>query len=256
MFPSAGLLAPLQNTFSSHPLPLSLSCGKRPMGSHESQVIPLNLFFPLSLIQGEGKRKKKKSNVHIPVTAIITGCLQHFSEKDFSCSPRRISPLRSSTAYFAAFRTRGVWGCLCLSLSRRSQKLQCSLSPADSSSEVPPFPRLSPAISSRMPGSAQQSRAVCARTKQEQRQCGNTRLVAKPALTQSWSCENSPTCLSTLLVLPKHREPHVSVVAEKDESLFFFPLSWHKRECNTLRNNVVQPHQLFWGLVGGSGKQS
>lgn len=60
VFPSAGLLAPLQNTFSSHPLPLSLSCGKRPMGSHESQVIPLNLFFSPQSDPGRGEKKKKK----------------------------------------------------------------------------------------------------------------------------------------------------------------------------------------------------
>lgn len=60
MFPSAGLLTLLQNTFSSHALPLSLSCGKRPMGSHESQVIPLNL----NLIQREEGKKEKKQCAH------------------------------------------------------------------------------------------------------------------------------------------------------------------------------------------------
>ena len=45
---------------------------------------------------------------------------------------------------------------------------------------------------------------------------------------------------------------------QKPPFFFFFLFSFcqHKRENNMFRNSVVQPHQLFWGLVGGCGKQS
>lgn len=192
----------------------------------------------------------------------------HFPHAEFCCAWAALPILLSPGAGLGSEGSLGMPPSPASPSPTAPQKPQCSLSPADSSSPRSPL----------FLACLQRSAHACLALHNRAGLCASARRPHKAGAlpAEEMSIREHQAIYKTCLHPARGpwKQPYLLLLLESSplgfirtrgvscfcccRNPFFFlsPFCQHKREHNMFRNSALQPHQLFWGLVGGCGKQS